>query len=469
MYSLDRIRELPRARVLEIVSVTVLVALVALGMLAITMLGVSSTSWIVILCVVAGLPLLAYAITRSALVWPLALYAALVPFDNILNFSQSSTLTRLLGALCGFSLLCVLLAGRTARTPPMPTVLWAAAICWMGASTMWSVDASWPPETLVSILQLFALYLIISLYPARESDLRALITATLVGGIVAAVYGLDLYLSGSQTIGSRLWLGTAGSKIDPNHFAAALQLPLMIALSWAVQARKMSAKVALSACGLLLAAGMYLTASRGALIAAAVGLIVLAWRGRAYVQLGAVAAFAGALSLAFPTVWYRFVDPTQAGGAGRTSIWQVGLVAARDYWLVGSGIGTFPLSYDRSFLSVYQPITEHWHRVSHNLLVGTLVEIGIVGLALVLAAWLANFRTLSAIPRGSRLHWIAVALESALVALLVESMFLDILTLKYLWLVFILVAITYQSFRADVEAQARLESDPPRVNTPVSR
>ena len=177
-------------------------------------------------------------------------------------------------------------------------------------------------------------------------------------------------------------------------------------------------------------------------------MVYLIWRLRAYLQLGLLTAAACALSLFVPTVWARFTDPTQAEGAGRVGIWQVGLVAAGHHWLAGSGIGSFASSYNEAFLSVYQATNEGWSRASHNLLLGTTVEFGAIGLVLVLAAWFANFRALATIKIGNPCYGTRIALEGAVLALSVESAFLDLLLFKYVWLVFMFVCIAYQAAAA---------------------
>jgi O-antigen ligase len=352
---------------------------------------------------------------------------------------------------CGFVLLCALLATRSLRTPPLPAVFWALGVCWMVTSLMWASPTAWDTSTLFTIVQLFVLYFVVSLYPARESDLKGLLIAALVGGAIATLYGLGVSLTGVHAGDQRLWLSSSGGEVDPNHFAAALLLPLIIALTWGMHVQKRLPRVVLVASALLISVGIFLSGSRGAVVSAAIALTYLAWRKRAYLQLGAFSLAAGALSLVFPTVWQRFVDPTQAGGAGRTWIWEVGLAAARDHWLFGTGIGTFARTYNQVFLTVYQPVNEGWSRASHNFIVGAVVELGIVGLVLLLLAWFSSFRALLVIPEGSRVGWMALALQGALLALFVESFFLDLLTLKYYWVTFALVAVAHQAFRTEVE------------------
>lgn len=402
----------------------------------------------------AALPSLAYGVVRAPLVWPLALYIVLIPFENVLAVSQSTTLARLLGIICGLVIVGGLLARRKIVFPAVTVFLWALVIVWMSATLMWDKYDSVVPSQLWQIVQLFGLYAAVALYPARYSDLRSLLVAVSAGGLAATIYGIYLFTStgvganATQVVGNRLWIHNGEGQIDPNHFAAALQLPFALMLVSALRAKTAFGKVLFSSGTLLVLTGILLAASRGAIVAAGFAILYLIWRLRAYLQLGLIAAAAGAVSLLTPAVWARFADPTQAEGAGRVGIWKVGLLAAGHHWLAGSGIGSFPSSYNEAFLSVYQATNEGWSRASHNVILGTSVELGVIGLLLVLAAWFANFKALSDIRPGNPCYGTRIALETAIVALSVESVFLDILLFKYVWLAFTLVCVARQAARS---------------------
>src|ERR1700694_1745356 len=50
-------------------------------------------------------PILTYVALARPIIFPLAVYAALIPFDAILNFAQFGTITKLLAILSGAALL----------------------------------------------------------------------------------------------------------------------------------------------------------------------------------------------------------------------------------------------------------------------------------------------------------------------------------------------------------------------------
>jgi O-antigen ligase len=198
--------------------------------------------------------------------------------------------------------------------------------------------------------------------------------------------------------------------------------------------------------GVMLFAMVY-TGARGAALGFGALIIYLLIRDRHRVQL---ALFGGVLAtitiiMRGPAYLQRWQDAPQSGGSGRISIWQVGWHAFQQNWLYGAGYGNFPYAYDRAFIGVFQSFYAEWHRASHNIILGYGVELGIIGIVLLLLAWWGQFRMLSGIPENDRRWPYRLALEGALIALFLSGMFADIMIQKYVWLAFMLVAFTYNA------------------------
>jgi hypothetical protein len=68
------------------------------------------------------------------------------------------------------------------------------------------------------------------------------------------------------------------------------------------------------------------------------------------------------------------------------------------------------------------------------------VELGIVGLLLLLGFWFAQFSALRVIGPSHPLYDYRVLLEGALLGLFVTAMFIDLFTYKYAWLIFAMAA-----------------------------
>jgi O-antigen ligase len=159
-------------------------------------------------------------------------------------------------------------------------------------------------------------------------------------------------------------------------------------------------------------------------------------------QLAVAAAVTVLVAAGAPTsVWQRFSTALQTGGSGRTSIWAVALEAAKHRLLQGYGIGNFPNAYDMFYLRVHQPYPFGWESPAHNLVMHYLVELGVVGLALIAGFFVAQFLSLRVISRSDDLYDYRVALEAAILAIAAVSLTIDLFTYKYAWLVFSVAAL----------------------------
>jgi len=426
-----------------VLAIGLIVSSIATGFGPLGYLAGSKTGIALSALLIAG-PFLAYAALRAPLISPFVIYVLAVPFDGLMT-TAAGNLTKLLALACAPVILGVLLLRRHAEPLPKPALLFLALLAWATTTLLWSVNISHSVENLITLAQLMALYFVVALYPATGWDVRVLSFATVLGGAVAAAYATAE--SFSRPIQARIALGEGSHTINPDLYPVAFLVPLFIALSTALYTRNVFAKLACGSAVLLIAFGIYQSEARGALVALGCGLLYLIWRARARIQALLIAAGAVALSFARPEVWQRFGDPTQSNGNGRTEIWTIGLDALRHHWLLGSGIGTFPDAYNESILNVFVAIERGWSRASHNLLLGISVELGLIGLILLLLAWAGHFRMLQAIPEKGAYAPIRIALEAGLIALFVASLFVDLPATKLLWLAFMLVCVLYQANR----------------------
>ncbi|MFN2448958.1 MAG: O-antigen ligase family protein, partial [Candidatus Baltobacteraceae bacterium] len=155
----------------------------------------------------------------------------------------------------------------------------------------------------------------------------------------------------------------------------------------------------------------------------------------------AILAAIGA-AVAGPSIYARFTEASVNGGAGRQDIWHVGWLAFTQNWLVGAGYENFAFAYDKAYINVFQPFYTHWHRAPHNLLLGTAVELGVLGLAFMLLAWFGQFKMLSFIDVADQRFGLRLTLQGCVLAMFTVAMFSDIMSRKYIWLLFMLIALT---------------------------
>jgi O-antigen ligase len=413
---------------------------------------------------------------REPLRVALPLFAALVPVGHGLSLGSSpfTSLSSLAGMLLGGALVVrFLTGGRTVSRIPRDVPVWLIFLGIAVASSHWTVDRSVTFQGLAVLASLVLVYVLVSLSPVDATAVRRTENALVVGGVGVVLYGLYqlTVLGGFPEQGSRADPAAVGrfgnDLLDPNLEAVALTLPLVVALSRAFAGgaqldtrRRLVNGVAV----LLILLGIVMTASRTGLIAAGVATITLAIFGTPTSR-GRLLAFAAVAvttaSLVF--VYHPFgiaqrTFESVTSPSGRTDIWRVGLTACSDYCSLGSGWGTFPIIYARTHATVsearvlvgggdYQP---------HNLWLLAAVEIGVLGLLVLLCALAA-----SAIEAWQiRVERRGVAL-GALAGLVSALSFLSSMEFKFFWMVLMMVAL-YRNLDLTEESAVA----PPAVRVP---
>ncbi|MBV8117432.1 MAG: O-antigen ligase family protein [Candidatus Eremiobacteraeota bacterium] len=422
---------------------TLCIALLALAAaVGAIMLAGTKTGFALAMLAVLG-PITAYAALTAPLVFPFALFVLLVPFDNLLGFSSAGTVTKLVAVASGLALVLYLVRTRRIAVPDRSILWWGGLALWVVASLLWAIDPEYGASRVATLLELMALFGAVSLMPVDRRALGWIVAAVIVSGVLAGGYGAYIFHSGIDVSkNGRLFLANDETLIDPNQFAAALILPLTLALMAAVSVRRLSVRIALLGALLVLGGGIAVAGSRGAFLAIIAAFIYLIVRSRKRIALAAVAIGGVGIALAmYSNVLTRFSNAASTGGAGRTDIWKVGIAAFKEHPLFGYGFGNFPYAFDQAFLLVSQNYYTRWHRAAHDILVSTAVELGIVGVVLLLAAWWKQFRSLRVIVPADPLYSMRLAIEAAFIGLFFASLFLDTLTTKYFWLLFMLAAL----------------------------
>jgi O-antigen ligase len=390
-------------------------------------------------------PALLYAMLTAPISFPFSVYILLVPFDSILDLPAFGTLTKLLGIASAAALLFYMIRTKRMKEPPRATALWLLLFLWMTASLFWAIDVPSAQNLLPTSLSLFGLYVVVSMLPLNIAGLRQIVAAVIAGGVASAVYGVYFFHSGAGVNKDRLFIRTDTSAMNPDHFANSLVLPVALCLVALLWTRSVWVRIF---CGAGLGIMLYtvvLTGSRGAMLGIGAVVFYLIWRDRHRWTIASLLAALGAIVIAVTGPAHfveRWALAAQNGGAGRMSIWNTGIVAFKENWLFGAGYANFPFAYDHAFMQTFQPFYANWNRASHNILLGTAVELGSVGLILLVLAWIGQFRLLRSIPAGDMRYPLRLALEGAVIGLFVCGFFADIMIWKYVWLAFMLVVLT---------------------------
>jgi O-antigen ligase len=368
-----------------------------------------------------------------------------------------------------------ILVTRQTRKPSLLHYWMLALVAWIVLSILWTTDRDVTVTRIGTHLQLLALvWLVWELVPSQEL-VEGLLQSYVVGCLVASVMTLYNFINGRTAAqlaaaqGIEQWETSryAVSGVNENDLGVILALSVPIIFYLLVSQKGSLIKLI---CWLQLVAGftaILLTASRGALAAAVIGLAMfplIVSRLPRFQKLISLAACAGLIACAAylvpPSSWERIAEVKSelAGGTltHRTILWAAGLSVFRDHPFFGVGAGAYGLSILRM---VDIPL------VAHNTFLSILVELGVAG-ALLLAGLLGSLFYCAA-----RMQYLERCLWTML--LLTWAIGVSSLTWEYrkpTWLLFALLAAHAYSQRTDerrVQKPASQSEVPARQRQPI--
>jgi O-antigen ligase len=362
-------------------------------------------------------------------------YCAAIPFNFALPPGPAGTVARIAGL--AFFLGYLIRRPDSLRPSTVPLTGWIL-LAWTLASCLWAIDSATAFESWLSLVQLFAItVLIASLVSANSGIVRSALWFYAISAVVTAVVGSVTYLQSPVIFLTR---AEAFPDQDPALFASLL-LPAAIFLMWELQSRtsripvRLAAACALVVCGVALALSGTRSAWAGVIVAIVVW-SVLQRDARQVIAVAALASGVGLLVALVPGIGEFLLGRTASslttGGAGRTDIWVVGLSILAAAPLIGVGFANFPVAFSPYAIAQAPAAAAvqgavYAGRAPHSVLLGTAVETGIVGGILLIVFFASAFRQPAS-------DGITNLVRVVLVGLLVQSLFLDILLQKQLWL-----------------------------------
>jgi O-antigen ligase len=402
------------------------------------------------IAVVAAIALAFVGVVLVDLPLGLCLFAIVAFMDLLPEFGAAFSFSKLAGLLLAASWLATVAtrrqtAGGFVSAYPFVSYALVLFLAWASLSVVWAEDASESPVSLSRYLLNAFLFIIIFSAVRERRHVAWVLGAYLTGAALSAAYGF-VAPAPTAAVEDRV-TGTIG---DPNELASVLLPAFVIGLGLAAAMKRAPVVrfLALSA-AVISVAGLFLTVSRGGLVALVVALLAAIAVGGRWRPIAAVIAVL--IGLAGVGYFVFFASPeaqervtTVGGGTGREDIWTVGLREFEANPITGVGVGNFqtssvhyllaPGEIQRSEFIVDQP------KVAHNTYLHILAELGIPGLLLFLtivafSVWCAYraARVFQA-KRDYRMELLARATLVGVIGLLADIFFISEMYSKQLWL-----------------------------------
>jgi len=418
------------------------------------------------LTILFGVAVLGVA-TLVGLKWPilpLALFAALIPLEEVVVIEGLGTISRFAGIL--FAVTYALPRLGHLKLGAMPLAAWAY-LAWAVVSVGWALDPGRAGGQLVTFLQLFVIAVLVADFVVhRPATVRLILWVYSLSSMAVALIGIQAYVTGGFLATTR---AAAFEGQNPEQFAAVLLPALLFGLHEALNGNR---RILGAAIALVTTFALIVSGTRGSWLALAVVVLLFT-----FPQLSPKRRIAAAaLVLAFAAVAYqipgipdliaeRAGNALSSGGAGRTDIWSVGRTIYLSSPVLGVGYANFPVAYTAEMVRASDGVSWLYTegRTAHNFVIQTIVELGPIGL-LLLAAFLG--------PLVLRRGWgpEAVTVQAALVSLLISALFVDMFfTRKQVWLIIGFAAgLAYLSRRGGAAVDDRPRDVTSAGATPVS-
>lgn len=420
--------------------------------------------WTFGLAVVLAVLVTLLVLMQPALLLPIA---GAVVFVEDLHFSGMAV-TRVFAPAALLFVLLELMRG-TARVGGGPQLAWVGAyVAWAVASGLWTVSLAGTQFLLQSLLIALAFMLVFAALPRNEDDIKRMLyvasfSAALVGGLSVIAFGSPFDLPGIDLLQGGRSQGGVG---DPDFFAAIQLVMVPLTLVAASETTNHRLRLGLYVAVLTMLASVFTSLSRGAFLAVVVlGLLFVFSRPERLFRSRnekAIALFVVLLGMvAFfsrPYVREEVVSRAEtiyapktkddASGSGRTNLWKAAARTAADHPATGIGYGGFgaisqELLYDTPGvdLDIQQIRQEGDYFVAHNSYLGTVAELGFLGLLLYLGVMVATGLSLRRTTQRATaagapfIGRVAHALLLGLASWAVTSFFLSGETARMFWII----------------------------------
>jgi O-antigen ligase len=267
--------------------------------------------------------------------------------------------------------------GRRTLSLALPEGACLLAFC--GVAALSCLTALWPrqaAESLSDLIKMALVYVFIANCANTERRLRGVMWTIVIGGLIPAAGTLRNYLQGNLVDGRASWLGIFA---NPNEVAYSLVILVPVA-AFLAEGLGLIPRLGLLGIAMVYIAAIFVTFSRGGLVALAVVVALFAWRKRGvWVWAVLLASVAAALVLG-GKYWSRGEDFSGLKGdvsfRQRFATSEAGLAMFADHPLLGVGLGCSVIAWP-----LYAPndLYSRGALVTHNTVIQPLGETGVFG------------------------------------------------------------------------------------------
>jgi O-antigen ligase len=319
---------------------------------------------------------------------------AFLSFLEVLNLGSSATVGKLGGGLVILAWIALLATRREDEqffeAHPTITLVLAAYLAWIALGYTWAVS---PSDVVTALTRYIPNVLLIPImYTAIRNKRQAMwvMAALVLGALAASLYGITHTSPEDARI--------EGTALDPNELASVLVAGTALTAAIAANLKNHNGlRFAALVCIGLCVFGIFLTVSRGGLVALAVALVaamILGGRWRPLAFVAAILIGCGSFYyfavLAPPEARERITKTSEGETQvkeGRTTLWQVAERIVKAKPITGVGANNFQDNAHKYVLTQPGPLARTdlviaSPRVVHNTYLGMGAELGLVGLGL---------------------------------------------------------------------------------------
>ncbi len=354
----------------------------------------------------------------------LLLLVASAPLDTAVSLGSSTlTLTKVVGVVAFASLLFHLVAGRRKLHLDRSHAVIAGILAIAMVSMLLARDSGLALETTLRYASFVALYVMVTQFVGEHGVHRAVAWALSLSAAGTGAVALARYLSDESPVATL-------PNTNANDFAFVLATTLPLAF-WLLGSRAVLRPLVLAVIGVI-AAGVLLSFSRGAVVGLAAGLAweLLARRRRLPALVGGAVVATLAVLLVIRADPARFESGlelkqqvAQYNVESRLDAWKGAATLVSEHPLVGVGPGNFRVHF---YEATGNPPGTHNLTVVHNAYLDIATELGVVAAALfLLYLGMVFLRCNDAARNGLGAPGLAHAVQTSLVIAAVAALFLS--------------------------------------------